>query len=166
MVPGSPEVLNALDIARSGPGEVRGVLFEALPTMESLKHKAQPEENAIYSFELEGVRVLHLGDLGNPLGEDQIGDLRGRVDVLLAPTGGPPTIELGDLQSAIEGIGPLVVIPMHYQIPGLRLDILPLEAFTSRYPDEMVKRAGSAEIELSSATLPRHLEILALEPAN
>ena len=165
MVPGDPKVLNALEIARTGPVEVNGVVFEALPTMESLTHKVSPDENAIYRFELEGVRVLHLGDLGNPLTEEQLGLLRGNVDVLLALTGGPPTIELEDLDRAIEEIGPSVVIPMHYRIPKLRLDILPLEAFISRYPEDAITRLGATEVEFAPETLPRALRVYVLEPA-
>jgi L-ascorbate metabolism protein UlaG (beta-lactamase superfamily) len=165
MVPGYPKVLNALEIARSGPVEVNGVVFEALPTMESLRHKESPDENAIYRFELERISVLHLGDLGNPLTDEQLTRLRGRVDVLLALTGGPPTIELEDLDRAIVEIRPRVVIPMHYQIPKLKLDMLPLEAFTSRYPDDAVTRVGDAEIQLSPGALPRTFQICVLEPA-
>jgi L-ascorbate metabolism protein UlaG (beta-lactamase superfamily) len=108
---------------------------------------------------------LHLGDLGNPLTDEQLARLRGRVDVLLALTGGPPTIELEDLDRAIAEIGPRVVIPMHYQIPKLKLDILPLEAFTSRYPEDAVTRAGDTEIQLHPGALPRALQICVLEPA-
>jgi L-ascorbate metabolism protein UlaG (beta-lactamase superfamily) len=79
--------------------------------------------------------------------------------------GGPPTIELADLDRAIEEIGPRIVIPMHYQIPKLKLDILPLEAFTSRYPEDAVKRAGATEVGLSLDTLPRTLRIYVLNPA-
>lgn len=165
MVPGNPEVLNALEISSSGPVAVNGVVFEALPTMESVEHKSDPEENAIYRFELEGVSVLHLGDLGNPLAGEHIERLRGRVDVLLALTGGPPTIELSDLDQAIAEIGPRVVVPMHYRIPKLRLDILPLEAFTSRYPEDAVRRVGAPEVELRPDTLPERLEIYVLDPA-
>jgi L-ascorbate metabolism protein UlaG (beta-lactamase superfamily) len=165
MVPGDPKVLNALEIARSEPVEVNGVVFEALPTMESLEHKESPDENAIYRFEVDGISVLHLGDLGNPLTGEQLDRLRGRVDVLLALTGGPPTIELEDLDRAIEEIGPRVVIPMHYQIPKLRLEILPLEAFTSRYREDVVTRVGSTAVELSPATLPSTFQIFVLEPA-
>jgi L-ascorbate metabolism protein UlaG (beta-lactamase superfamily) len=165
MVPGDPKVLNALEISDLGPVEAHGVVFEALPTMESVEHKSNPEANAIYRFELEGVSVLHLGDLGNPLTEEQLERLRGRVDVLLALTGGPPTIELDDLDLAIAEIGPRVVIPMHYRIPKLRLEILPLEAFTSRYPEEVVRRVGSPTIELRPGGLSETLEIYVLDPA-
>jgi L-ascorbate metabolism protein UlaG (beta-lactamase superfamily) len=164
MVPGNPKVLNALEISRKGPVEVGGVMFEALPTMESLEHKESPDENAIYRFELEGVSILHLGDLGNSLIEEQLDQLRGNVDVLLALTGGPPTIELGDLDRAIEEIEPRVVIPMHYRIPRLKLDILPLEAFISRYPEDVITRVGATEVEFSPDTLPRTLRVYVLEP--
>ena len=107
---------------------------------------------------------MHLGDLGNPLTDEQLALLRGRVDVLLALTGGPPTIELEDLDRAIEEIRPRVVIPMHYQIPKLKLNILPLEAFTSRYPGDVVTRVGATEVEFSSDTLPPTLRVYVLEP--
>jgi L-ascorbate metabolism protein UlaG (beta-lactamase superfamily) len=165
MVPGHPKILNALEISGRGPVEVNDVAFEALPTMESLTHKESPDENAIYRFKLEGISILHLGDLGNPLTEEQLALLRGRVDILLALTGGPPTIELEDLERAIEEIRPRVVIPMHYQIPKLKLDILPLEAFTSRYPEDVVTRVGATEVEFSLDTLPRTLRVYVLEPA-
>ena len=87
------------------------------------------------------------------------------MDILLALTGGAPTIELEDLERAIEEIGPRVVIPTHYQIPTLRLDILSLKAFTYRYPEETVTRMGATEVELSFDTLPRTLRIHVLEPA-
>jgi L-ascorbate metabolism protein UlaG (beta-lactamase superfamily) len=165
MVPGDPEILNALEISGRGPVEVNGVVFEALPTMESLTHKESPDENAIYRFKLEDMSILHLGDLGNPLTDEQFARVRGRVDILLALTGGPPTIELDDLDRAIEEIGPRVVIPMHYQIPKLKLDILPLEAFTSRYQEDVVTRVGATDVEMSFDTLPRTLRIFVLEPA-
>jgi L-ascorbate metabolism protein UlaG (beta-lactamase superfamily) len=165
MVPGDPKILNAMEIADRGSVEVNGVEFEALRTMESLKYKESPDENAIYRFEVEGMSILHLGDLGNPLTNEQLDRLGGKVDILLALTGGPPTIELEDLDRAIEEIGPRIVVPMHYQIPRLKLDILPLEAFTSRYPEDAITRVGSAEVELSQSALPQTLQIYVLEPA-
>jgi L-ascorbate metabolism protein UlaG (beta-lactamase superfamily) len=167
MIPGDPLRLNALDIAGSGTVEVGGVAFEAFRTMESIEHKVDPDDNAMYRFELGGVSVLHMGDTGNPLSEEQLGRLRGRVDVLLALVGGPPTIELEDLDGAIEEIGPRLVVPMHYRIPGLRIsgEILPVDAFLSRYPREAIVTPGRSEVELAPDTLPPGLCICVLEPS-
>jgi L-ascorbate metabolism protein UlaG (beta-lactamase superfamily) len=167
MIPGDPLCLNALDIAGFGTVEVGGVTFEALRTIESIEHKEDPDENAMYRFELGGVSVLHMGDTGNPLTGEQLHRLRSRVDVLLALVGGPPTIELEDLGRAIEEIDPRVVVPMHYQIPGLRVDgeILPVDAFLAHYPRETVARVGSSEVEFTPDTLPPSLRICVLEPS-
>ncbi len=62
-------------------------------------------------------------------------------------------------------IDPSVVIPMHYQIPKLRLDILPLEAFASRYPKEAIIKVEATEVEFGPDTLPRGLRVYVLEPA-
>jgi L-ascorbate metabolism protein UlaG (beta-lactamase superfamily) len=168
MVPGDPLYLNALEATDRDAVEMAGVKFEAFRAMESVEHKEDPDENAMYRFELGGVRVLHLGDLGNPLTEEQLARLRGRVDVLLALTGGPPTLELDDLERAIEDIGPRVVIPMHYEIPKLTLDgdILPVDAFTSRYQEGQVVDVGAPEVEFTTDTLPETLRVYVLEPAN
>jgi hypothetical protein len=40
-----------------------------------------------------------------------------------------------------------------------------LEAFTARYPDDVVTRVGATEVEFSPDTLPRTLRIYVLEPA-
>jgi L-ascorbate metabolism protein UlaG (beta-lactamase superfamily) len=167
MIPGDPLRLNALDVAGSGTVEVGGVAFEAFRTMESIEHKEDPDENAMYRFELGEVSVLHMGDTGNPLTEEQLHRLQGKVDVLLALVGGPPTIDLEDLGRAIEEIDPRVVVPMHYRIPGLRVDgeILPVDAFLSRYPHETVVRVGDSEIEFTPDTLPPSLRICVLEPS-
>ncbi len=164
-VPGSPQVLNALEIERDGGSrEACGIRFDAMETQESLVHKTNPGENAMYAFTVEGVRVAHMGDVGNPLTTEQLAFLRG-ADVLLALTGGPVTIELDDLDAALRVVQPKVVIPMHYRIPNLKLNILPLEAFTSRYPPEIVDLYPGSGIELSPRSLPQNMRIVALQPA-
>lgn len=87
---------------------------------------------------------------------------------LLVLTGGPPTIELDDLERAIENIGPRVVVPMHYKIPRLRVDgdILPVRAFTARYPEEGMVNVGAPEVEFTPDTLPEGPRVYVLEPAN
>jgi L-ascorbate metabolism protein UlaG (beta-lactamase superfamily) len=168
MVSGRPALVDATDLPDGQPTVVNGVAFQGFPTMESVEFKKEDASaNAMYTFAIDGVRVLHLGDVGNAIPADCLGALADRVDVMFALTGGPPTIELDDLAEAILAIGPRIVIPMHYALPKLtaRIQILPVEAFTSRYSPEMVKLIGSPEVDISANTLPRQRQVYVLEAA-
>jgi L-ascorbate metabolism protein UlaG (beta-lactamase superfamily) len=163
-VGGSPMVVNAVEVPREGV-TVKGLSIRAYPSMESLTWDfgRDPEDNAMYTFTLDGIRVLHIGDIGNPLPAEQLAALRDEVDLMFALTGGHATIALDDLDAAIQAIRPRAIIPMHYYSPKGRLQIYPVTEFTSRYPAEMVTFVGSSELELSRETLPPTLHIYVLE---
>jgi len=158
-VRGDPVIVNALDLPPGGT-EVRGITIRPFPAYESLTFDYQaaagrdPDANALYHFTLGGLRVLHMGDIGNPVAPEHLEALRGQVDILLALTGEHATIALDDLDTAIRAIGPRVIIPMHYFSPRGVLKIEPVERFTDRFPPESVTRIGSPELELTPETLP------------
>jgi L-ascorbate metabolism protein UlaG (beta-lactamase superfamily) len=163
-------VVNAVEVVaknetESGAVTVKGVPIQAFPTSESLTwdYGRDPEDNAMYLFELENMRFLHIGDIGNPLSESQLAILAGKVDVMFALTGGNATIALDDLDAAIQAIQPRVIIPMHYFHPKGRLKILPVTEFVKRYPAEAVTQVGGSELELSKETLPTAQHIYVLE---
>lgn len=163
-VRGDPVVVNALELPPEG-AEVRGLHIRPFPAMESMTFDfgRNPDANAMYLFALGGVRVLHMGDIGNPVEPAQLDELRGEVDVLLAPAGAHATISLEDLDAAIEVIGPRVVIPMHYHHPCGVLEIEPVETFLARHPPGSVERVGGPVLELSPESLPDELRICVLE---
>jgi L-ascorbate metabolism protein UlaG (beta-lactamase superfamily) len=162
-VRGDPVVVNALELPPEGE-VVRGLPIRPFPAMESLTFDfgRDPDANALYLFTLGGVRVLHMGDLGNALSPAQLDALRGNVDVLLALAGAHATIGFDDLDAAISAIEPRVIIPMHYYSPRGWLKIEPVDAFLQRYPAEMITRVGGSQLELEPATLPaaRHIYVL------
>jgi L-ascorbate metabolism protein UlaG (beta-lactamase superfamily) len=171
---GNPIVVNAVEVvAQNGdkegqtPGKVmvKGVPIQAFPSMESLTWDfgRDPEDNAMYLFELEKIRFLHIGDIGNPLSDAHLQALAGKVDVMFALTGGNATIALDDLDAAIQAIRPRVVIPMHYFHPKGRLKILPVTEFVKRYPAEMVTHVGGSELQMSKESLPATQHIYVLE---
>ena len=142
--------------------KVGKTVFHFMPSKESLIHKEVPRENAFYRFELEGIKVAHMGDIGNKLSENQLKFLKG-TDILFVPAGGPPTIDLDDLYEVIEYIKPKVVIPMHFRITGPEFFMLPVEDFSSRFSDEQVKKVGASEVEFSKENLPESTRIFILE---
>jgi L-ascorbate metabolism protein UlaG (beta-lactamase superfamily) len=163
MVPDSPRVVNALD-ATAAPIEIaEGVTLSAVPASEGEDRPDDPKANALYTFELDGIAVCHMGDVGTPLADEQLDPLRGRAEILLALAGGGQTIALPDLDRAIDELAPRLVIPMHFQTPRIRYRLGPLEDFLARRP-EAVERPGTSTADVSRATLPDQRTILVLEP--
>lgn len=152
MIPGEPEVVTATDIIDDG-AIVRGLKITAIPVRESLIHKDSPLDNGMYRFTLEGIRLAHMGDVGNPLTEEQLDALTG-VDVLFVLAGGPPTLELDDLREAIDIIHPRIIIPMHYHLPGTKVKMLPISELASRFSNDEIIWMDSSEFDLSRDTLP------------
>ncbi|MDP9478249.1 MAG: MBL fold metallo-hydrolase [Actinomycetota bacterium] len=167
-VRGGPAVVDALELPPEGT-EVKGVTIRPFPAMESLSFDFQgefgrhPDANALYLFTLGGLRVLHLGDTGNPIPPEHLDALRGNVDVMFALAGAHATIAYDDLDAAIEEIGPRVIVPMHYYHPRGWLQIEPVESFLSRYPDDMITRVGGPEMEITPETLPDRRRIYVFE---
>ena len=71
-------------------------------------------ETLLFLIETEGLRIVHLGDLGCMLNQEQLETLK-NPDVLMIPTGGFYTI---DGKQAAETAGMLcarIILPMHYR---------------------------------------------------
>jgi L-ascorbate metabolism protein UlaG (beta-lactamase superfamily) len=165
MIAGDPRVLNALDAVGSPVAVADGVVVEAVPAMEGTDRPDDPKANALYRFELDGVAVCHMGDVGRPLTEEQLAPLRGRVDVLLALAGAGPTIALADLDDAIAAIAPRIVIPMHHRTPSLLYDVGPVDDFLARRTADPVVRHDGATLEVDAGALPGVLTVHVLQPS-
>ncbi len=165
LIPGSPTVIDALALAKNG-GEAteRGIHVRAIQSMEALNHKYHdPDLNGMYRFTVDGIDIGHMGDVGNPLDADQIAFFKG-ADVLLALTGGHPTIELDDLKTVIEQTGPKLVVPMHFQTLSYRpYNILWIESFLSYFDKSDTRLALSNEVSLSKADLASGPKVLVLD---
>ncbi len=88
----------------------------------------------------------------------------GGVDVAIVPTGGPPTIELDDLQEALDFLCPAVTIPMHHDLPGCKFPrMADVREFTRRYPPSRVVWTEMPEVELTRENLPAEPEVWVLQ---
>lgn len=86
-------------------------------------------KNLISVVDAEGLRLVHLGDLGHMLSPSLLAAL-GRVDVLLVPVGGFYTIDAAQAQALCSALKPRIVVPMHYRSDTCGLsNVAPAEDF-------------------------------------
>jgi len=115
----------------SGPGEyeIKGVMIYGIPAFHDDKQGEDRGEITMFLIETEGVWLAHLSDLGQKsLENGQLEQLQS-VDVLMIPVGGTFTIDAKEASKIISQVEPRVIIPMHYNLPGLKLDLDSVDKF-------------------------------------
>ncbi|MCF7891344.1 MBL fold metallo-hydrolase [Candidatus Bipolaricaulota bacterium] len=105
-----------------GEHNTQGIKVKGLHSFHDKAEGAKRGENIIFVFELAGTRVCHLGDLGHDLAQEDVDEIR-PVDVLLTPVGGNYTINGTEAATVTEKLLPRIVIPMHFRVDGLTVDI-------------------------------------------
>lgn len=117
-----------------GEYEVRGAFIRTLTTATTTG-----DQNLVTFIQTDGLNLVHLGDLGHTLSDDQLEQLS-RIDLLFVPVGGKPALDAERAVKVIGQIEPKLVIPMHYHLKGLRKPSAPLAEFLKelggKKPDE------------------------------
>lgn len=103
-----------------GPGEyeIMGISIIGVDSFHDDRKGELRGKNTIYVYEIDGLRIAHLGDLGEKLSDEQISQL-GNIDILMLPVGGEYTIGPKEAIEVMGEIDSYYVIPMHYQVTGL-----------------------------------------------
>ena len=112
---GNPVVLRGLsgsDYAKVDE-TVKGIHVHTVATFHDNQGGAQRGKNAIFIFDLPGMKVVHVGDLGHVLTEAQVKEI-GKPDILMIPVGEIYTLDLQSVMQVIKQLNPRVIIPMHY----------------------------------------------------
>lgn len=115
--------------------------------------------NSIFILQLEGLRIVHLGDLGHLLSEEQIKAL-GQIDVLLIPIGGVTTIDPFGAHEVLEQLRPKIAIPMHYKTPVCTFTLYSTKHFIKDKTN--VRKEGGNTLRLNKDSLPNSPEIVIL----
>ncbi len=114
-----------------GPGEyeIKEVYIEGLSSFHDDSSGKEKGLNTIYTIEAEDIRICHLGDLGQKeLTSEQLEKI-GEIDILMIPVGGVYTIGVKEAVRIMSQIEPNIIIPMHYQIPKLKLKLDGVDKF-------------------------------------
>lgn len=111
------ENLTGLQRVVSEPGVYEledGVRVTAVEAAHDEVGGAKRGRNLMFLLEAEGLRVMHLGDLGHIPTAAQL-DTLGRADVVMIPVGGFYTIDAPTAQQVAQLLGAQVILPMHYR---------------------------------------------------
>lgn len=153
-----PFVINA-----PGEYEVAGVSIFGIASFHDKSGGSEKGKNTIYVINIDGLRLVHLGDLGNKLTEKQLEEVNG-VDILFVPVGGAYTIDNNEAVEVIGQVEPLVVIPMHYKTPEMNPDFgidLTVNDFLKAVGEE--KNKARENLIISKDKLPQEREIVVLK---
>lgn len=158
-VDGNPQIVD-----RAENYNLNGVQINAFKSFHDNAKGKMRGENIIFKFRMDGLNVCHLGDLGEECSAELISRLL-PVDVLLIPVGGNYTIDAETAQKYVQKLMPKVVIPMHYRVKDLKVDIEKLDEFTDLFNADAVKEYDGSEIELSPNDLSGNTKIIVLRRA-
>jgi L-ascorbate metabolism protein UlaG (beta-lactamase superfamily) len=168
LVPGDPKWLNTLDAVREGGSStVAGLEVLAIEAIEIESHPLhEPGANAMYRFELDGMQIGHMGDIGDPLNEAQTAFFEG-IDVLLTLAGGELVTPLDDVKRLIDETRPKLVIPMHFRTLCYKpRSLLWISSFLSYFDEaKEVDFAFGCEIEINKENLPAQTRVLVMDYA-
>jgi L-ascorbate metabolism protein UlaG (beta-lactamase superfamily) len=125
LVRGKPRILRGLTPDKKGwikiDEKVKDISIRSVGVYHDDKKGAEIGLDTVFVFEVGGVRIAHLGDLGHTLTDQEISDI-GSVDVVLVPVGGMWTLDAHKATQVIDQIRPrLVTIPMHYRTDVLTI---------------------------------------------
>jgi L-ascorbate metabolism protein UlaG (beta-lactamase superfamily) len=148
----------------TGPGEYEfGGVFITGIAMHHIDHEQDiVRANVGYHIQYSnGLSVLHVGDLAYLPDQTTIEHL-GEVNVLLLPVGGGNSLKAGLATEVIAMIEPNYIVPMHYALPGLHIELDPVDKFLKTMGVSHVHEADT--LRVTSSDLPEQPQVVVLTP--
>lgn len=148
----SPVISNTVIIRSPGEYEVKGVKIIGIETDHDRCGGALRGKNVMFIYELDGMRVLHCGDLGIIPPEETIEKI-GHIDVMMVPIGAIYTIDDLEAREFANIIKPKVVIPMHYKTAKLKMELCGLAPFVDAAKDCRIHNMNDWECTIQPISL-------------
>jgi L-ascorbate metabolism protein UlaG (beta-lactamase superfamily) len=150
----------------------KDVRIQTVGTFHDDMAGTQRGKNGVFVIDVDGLRIVHLGDLGHQLRGEQLRKIRKvddkpreqhPIDVLMIPVGGVYTLNGLDAQKVVEQLKPTrCIIPMHY---GTRAytELLDLTYFLDEQKMGKVERfPRTNEIAIDPSAKPPEQPIIAI----
>ena len=129
------------DVTDPGEYDIKDVTITGIPLKQEEKHVS------VFLIESEDIRILNLTHIKDfNLSDDDLEAL-GDIDVLILPVGGNTVMSASAASKVVNAVEPKVVIPSHYKMSDLILDLDPVEKF--------IKEMGGKKEEMDKLTLKK-----------
>jgi L-ascorbate metabolism protein UlaG (beta-lactamase superfamily) len=146
-------------VRKSGINEIKGIMIKGIESYHDANQGKDRGKNIIFNMTIDGINVVHLGDLGHELTTADAAKI-GKVDILLIPVGGFFTIDKSIAEKLIKLLSPRIVIPMHYKTQKCGFPIATLDEFIKG--KETVNKGN--EVEITAADIKGGTKIIVLNP--
>jgi L-ascorbate metabolism protein UlaG (beta-lactamase superfamily) len=155
------EAVNAkLVITEPGEYEKSGLFVYGIAS--SAEKNGKTESSVIYRYEFEDLVAVHLGDLTHGITDEELSHLQ-NVDILFLPIGGGEGMDYKKAAEIANQIEPRIIIPMHYKIAGLTLELDGVDKFLKEYG---AKAETMTKLKIAKKDLPQEeTKVIILEKA-
>lgn len=154
LIAGNPYVLTT-----PGEYEIGGTFITGIP----LHYVGEEHQryNVGYLINYDGLTALHVGDLAH-VPEQTVVESLGEVNVLLLPVGGGNTLNAAQAADVVALLEPSYIVPMHYTLPGLSLELEDVEKFLKVMGVSNVEEEES--LRVTSSSLPEQPQVVMMTP--
>jgi len=155
---GSPIILNA-----PGEYEIKGVKIRGIKSFHDNNNGINLGKNIIFEISIDGINILHLGDLGHKLETDRVSNIK-TPDILFIPIGGEYTLDAKQAYEVTTKLEPSIVIPMHYKDERGSKEVFEkigeLSAFTKLFGEKPI--LSQPKLTISKDKIPQEMQIVTL----
>ncbi len=138
---------------------VKGIDIAGMDVFHDESGGSERGTNTIFKMTIDDMSIVHLGDLGHPLSDEDAKQI-GAVDILFVPVGGYFTIDAKVAEDTVSKLNPRVVIPMHFKTEKCGF---PIAAVDDYVKDKETKKFDS-QVEIKKEDLPDKMKIYLLTP--
>ena len=153
---------NPVVVRSTGRTTAKGIDFMGIASYHDEAKGRMRGNNIIFCFELDGIRVCYLGDLGHLLDDKQVAEISS-VDIVFIPVGGYYTIDAKVATEVCNQLKPKVIIPMHYKTEKGIPNIVGVDEFLRGKAN--ARRLDASQVEFKPGELPATSQIIVLKPA-
>lgn len=153
-----------VEIDAPGHYTEKGVEIHGLEVDHDDRGGAERGKVTAYVIQADGLRLVHLGDIGTMPEDSFFEALGGPVDLLMVPVGGHYTVDAAGAFDLTEKIGANVTIPMHYKTNRLKVDVAPVTGFMDLVKtDYDIQRQGGDLYEIQPNDRKKRGRIVLME---